>query len=123
MLYLLIKEKGKNKYYLECPEIYGVETWGSTHQTTLEKKRKYWYVEYWTAGNDYEDDVTESYRVNVVLETTDLQEVLNYVIKATGNDKAAVDSILEQAQEIYREYVAFENWATSRNYLGDFYND
>lgn len=111
MLYLLIKEKGKKKYHLECPEIYGAETWGTTHQTTLEKKRKYWYVEYWTAGNDYVDDVTESYRVNVVLETADLHEVLNYVIKATGNDKVVVNSILAQAQEIYSDYVAFEDWA------------
>lgn len=110
MVYLLIKEKGKKKYHLECPEIYGIETWGNTCQTTLEKKRKYWYIKYWSAGNDYIDGVNENLRVNVVLETTDLQEALNYVIKATGNNEAVVSSILAQAQEIYYEYVAFENW-------------
>ena len=49
MTYLLIKEKGKKKYRLECPEIYGIKTWGNTCQTTLEKKRKYWYIKYWAS--------------------------------------------------------------------------
>lgn len=111
-MYLLAKEN--DKYTLYCPDIYGIESWGMTSQTSLEKKRKYWYITHWTAGNDYVDDVTESYKLNVVLEAEELQTVLNYVITETGNDPAVIESILVQAQEIYHERVAFENWAADR---------
>jgi hypothetical protein len=85
-----------------------------TSQTSLEKKRKYWYITHWTAGNDYVDDITESYKLNVVLEAEELQTVLNYIITETGNDPEVIESILVQAQEIYHERVAFENWAADR---------
>lgn len=111
-MYLLAKEN--NKYTLYCPDIYGSESWGMTSQTSLEKKRKYWYITHWTAGNDYVDDVTESYKLNVVLEAEELQTVLNYIITETDNDPAVIESILVQAQEIYHERVAFENWAADR---------
>ena len=113
-MYLLVKEGKQFKLY--CPETFGLDTWGSRHQTSLEKKRKYWYVTNWAAGNDYIDDSEESYRLNVVLETPDLHEVMNYVIKNT-TDKARpiIESLLVQAQELYHERVAFEAWARSRN--------
>jgi hypothetical protein len=112
IMYLLAKEN--NKYTLYCPDIYGSESWGMTSQTSLEKKRKYWYITHWTAGNDYVDDITESYKLNVVLEAEELQTVLNYIITETGNDPEVIESILVQAQEIYHERVAFENWAADR---------
>lgn len=111
-MYLLAKEN--DKYNLYCPDSYGSESWGMTSQTSLEKKRKYWYITHWTAGNDYVDDVTESYKLNVVLEAEELQTVLNYIITETDNDPAVIESILVQAQEIYHERVAFENWAADR---------
>jgi hypothetical protein len=49
-----------------------------------------------------------------VLETSDLKEVLRYVIKATKNNRAAIESILVQAQNLYHDQVAFTSWATSR---------
>jgi vacuolar-type H+-ATPase catalytic subunit A/Vma1 len=110
--YLLAKEN--DRFTLYCPDIFGIETWGGTSQVSLEKKRKYWYINHWTAGNDYVDDVTESYKLNVVLEATDLQEVLNYIIKTTNSNQAAIESILVQAQELQNERVAFENWAALR---------
>jgi hypothetical protein len=112
MNYLLVKEQ--NKFKLYCPEIFGVETWGSHRQTSLEKKRKYWYINYWTAGNDYTDDSEESCRLNVVLETSNLKEVLKYVSKETKNNRAAIESILVQAQNLYHDQVAFTSWAASR---------
>ena len=116
-MYLLAKEN--NKFNLYCPDVFGLETWGHTSQTSLEKKRKYWYITHWTAGNDYVDDVEESYRLNVVLEAIELQEVLNYLIDKTDGDPTIIESILVQAQEIYHERVAFENWAASRGGTND----
>lgn len=112
MNYLVVQEKTKFKLY--CPETFGLETWGSTSQTSLEKKRKYWYISHWTAGNDYIEDSVETYRLNVVLETSNLREVLRYVIKATKNNRAAIESILVQAQNLYHDQVAFTSWAASR---------
>jgi hypothetical protein len=111
-MYLVVKEGQKFKLY--WPEVFGLETAGSRSQTNLEKKRKYWYITNWTAGNDYVDDEIESYKLNVVLEATTLREALSYVSKETKNSQSAIESILVQAQEIQNERVAFENWAARR---------
>lgn len=113
MRYLLVKEKS-GKFVLYCPDIFGSETWGLTTQVSLEKKKKYWYIHHWIAGNEWVEDENYDVRINVVLETTDLQEVINYVIEATCSNQADINSILVQAQEIYDEYTAFENWAKNR---------
>lgn len=111
-MYLLAKEN--NKFKLYCPDLFGIESWGERSQVSLEKKRKYWYITHWTSGNDYVDDMEESYRLNVVLEAVDLQSILNYIIRETNSNPAIIESILVQAQEIQNERVAFENWAASR---------
>ena len=111
-MYLLAKED--NKFKLYAPDLFGIKSWGARSQVSLEKKRKYWYITTWSAGDDYNDDTEESVRLNVVLEATDLQQIFNYIIKETNRNSAAIESILVQAQEIYHERVAFENWAASR---------
>lgn len=108
-MYLVAKEN--DKFTLYCPDIFGIESWGARSQVSLEKKRKYWYITTWSAGDEYTDDIEESVRLNVVLEATDLDQVVNYI---TGVCPAAIESILVQAQEIYHERVAFENWAADR---------
>ena len=112
-MYLVVKEN--NKFQLYCPDIYGCDTWGTRSQVSLEKKRKYWYITTWSAGNEYTDDIEESVRLNVVFEAAELQSVLNYVIRETNSSPVAIESILVQAQEIQNERVAFENWAASKS--------
>lgn len=108
-MYLLAKED--NKFKLYAPDLFGIESWGARSQVSLEKKRKYWYITTWSAGDDYNDDIEESVRLNVVLEAVDLDQVVNYIMRVCP---AVIESILVQAQEIYHERVAFENWAASR---------
>ena len=108
-MYLLAKEN--NKFKLYCPDLFGIESWGARQQVSLEKKRKYWYITTWSAGDDYNDDTEESVRLEVVLEAASLEQVVNYIMRVCP---AAIESILVQAQEIYHERVAFENWAASR---------
>lgn len=108
-MYLVAKEN--DKFTLYCPDLFGIESWGARSQVSLEKKRKYWYITTWSAGDEYSDDIEESVRLNVVLEATDLDQVVNYIM---GACPAAIESILVQAQEIYHERVAFENWAADR---------
>jgi hypothetical protein len=50
-----------------------------------------------------------------VLESTDIKEIVSYVSCNTKGNRAAISSILVKAQDIYNEYVAFENWVASRN--------
>ena len=108
-MYLVAKEN--NKFKLYAPDLFGIESWGARSQVSLEKKRKYWYITTWSAGDDYNDDTEESVRLDVVLEAVDLEQVVNYIMRVCP---AAIESILVQAQEIYHERVAFENWAASR---------
>lgn len=113
MKYLVVKEKS-GKFVLYCPDTFGIETWGMTTQLSLEKKKKYWYIHHWSAGNEWIEDENYDERLNVVLETTSLQEVLAYTIKETNNSRAAIESLLIQAQKIQNEYIAFANWAANR---------
>ena len=103
MKYLLAKEKG-NSFELYSPETFGMETWGMTSQTSLEKKNKYWYIHSWSAGNEWIEDINEEYKLNVVLETADLDEILRYVFI---HNKAEINHILQEAKEIYTNYFDF----------------
>ena len=80
MKYLLVKEKGKKQYSLYCPDVFGFETWGSSsYQVSLSKKRKCWYKEVWIAGNEWVDDENYQYKLNVVLDTADFDEIIRCV--------------------------------------------
>ena len=108
-MYLVAKEDDKFKLY--CPDLFGFESWGTRRQVSLEKGRKYWYIITRSVGDDSNDDTEGSVRLNVVLEATELEQVVNYIMKVCP---AAIESILIQAQELYHERVAFENWAADR---------
>lgn len=108
MLYLLIKEKG-NTFKLYSPDTYGVDTWGSNSQTSIVKKKKYWYINHWTAGNEWVDDEEYDSKLNVIKETADLDEIIRYVVAAT-NDRKIIENILIEAQNIYNTYIKFTLW-------------
>ena len=102
MIYLLVKEKSKKQYRLYCPNIFGIETWGSTSQDSLVKKKKYWYIHHWSAGSDWIDDINESYKLNVVMETSDLDAIIRYV--AIHNEKE-IEHLYKDARVIYNKYL------------------
>lgn len=105
MRYLLVKEKGNN-FKLYSPDTYGMETWGGLSQSSIVKKKKHWYINHWTAGNDWIDEINDSYKLNVILETSDLDEIIRYVV-ANNNDRELIEYILVEAQNIYNEYITF----------------
>lgn len=108
MIWLLVRHQ-RNKYSLYSPSTYGMETWGSTSQDSLEKKKKYWYASSWTAGNDYVDDRNFEYRLNVVLETTDISEIVRFMHQKNCS-KEQIKEILDKAQEEFENYIDFEKW-------------
>ena len=101
---LLLVKNGKNQYELLSPETYGMSTWGSNHQVSLTKKTKFWYIQSWTAGNCWVDDVTYETKLNVVKETSDMDEIFRYLIEHNVKE---IQPFFEETRKIYNEYIDF----------------
>lgn len=113
MRYLLVKEKDK-KFTLYSPEVFGIETWGdSYHQTSLEKKRKHWHIVNWYYGGICGDDEETSYKINVVVEDADLDNIIRYVIK---HNEKELEHILTDAQKIYNDYIEAQKYFLKNYY-------
>lgn len=82
MRFLLIKN-GDNSLQVLSPEVYGLDTWGSSSQESLEYKetKNKWVIHYWSDGGQWLEDTNEDIDLDVVLETTDFEEVIGYVRK------------------------------------------
>ena len=102
MKYLLVKEKEKRKYTVYSTATFGIDTWGSNSQTYLIKKKKYWYIHHWTAGNDWIEDEEYEYKLNVVQETADLDDIIHYLAKYNQKE---IKHIVEDAKKIYNDYL------------------
>ena len=104
---LLLVRNSKSSYSLFSPDTYGTDTWGMNSQRDLVKKRKHWYTTYWCGGNDYIDDYSEEDKVNVVLETKDIDEIVKYLY----NKKVkGITAILDEYAEIVKDYISIEKW-------------
>ena len=85
-----------------------MSTWGFSSQTSIKKKRKYWYIDSWSSGNSYVDDEYYSQRLNVVLETSDIDSIMDYIYKCNAPcQKQIIDS--------YKEIV--NDWGELELYL------
>jgi hypothetical protein len=107
MIYLLVKEKGKKQYSLYCPDTYGADSWGSTAQTSIIKKRKSWYINSWWAGNEWIEDEEDQIKLNVVLETSDFDEIFSYVKE---HNEKEIEHLIKEARDIYNDYLDLCEW-------------
>ena len=78
-MFLLLERHPGKRFSIYCPEIYGCESWGSLDQHSIVKKRTHWYFTHWSYRGEYQDDINEETRINIVLETEDFEEILEYV--------------------------------------------
>lgn len=108
MIWLLVRHQ-RNIYSLYSPSTYGMETWGMNSQRSLDKKQKHWYASSWTAGNEYVDDLYDECRLNVVVETTDISEIVRFMYQKKCS-KEQIKEILDKAQEEFKNYIDFEKW-------------
>ena len=106
MIYLLVKEKD-NTFKIYSPDTYGMETWGGSSQESIIKKKKYWYINYWSGGNDWIEDTNEDYKLNVILETPVLDDIIRY---ATLYNESEVEHLLVDAKKIFNDYIDFMLW-------------
>ena len=107
---LLLIKNSKTNYSLLSPDTYGMDTWGMDAQRTLEKKYKHWYTHYWRAGDEWVDDYEEEHRLNVVLETTNITEIIHYLYDHKA--KCFLNDILDTFKEIVDDYIDFAKWAS-----------
>ena len=88
---------------------YGNETWGSLYQKSIVKKRKNWYFEFWTAGNRFFDDEVFYQKLDVVFESNNVQDLLDYVVEHYPNDFERIKvSVLEQLNE-FNDFLKFRD--------------
>ena len=104
MIYLVTK---KGKVYI--PAVYGDDTWGSSAQDSLEKKRKHWYFVCWRSGYYDNPDYTEHIKLNVALETESLSEVMKF-LDGLKLSKEEYEKILDDIQEQIEKYLRFHKW-------------
>ena len=108
MVWLLVRDK-RNSYSLYSPSTYGMETWGSTSQDSIERKSKYWYFYTWRAGGDWQDDYKESIKINVVCESTNIDDILYYLAIHSAKPEV-IKQILDTAKKEFEAYVEFNKW-------------
>lgn len=116
MTLLLIGNNKKHNYEVLSPDTFGLSTWGCTSQESLEKKRKYWYFTYYTAGNDCVDDIYEEYKANVLLETSDVDAIFKY-IDEHNRDKVTEKKLKElfikavdDIEKIFKDWISIERY-------------
>lgn len=105
MTYLLTRHY--STFYLYSPDTYGMETWGSNDQDGIEKRGKSWYITSWRAGNEWLDDYEEEFKLNVVVETSNLSEVIRYVEEHNPKE---IKKIVDMAKEIIDNKLSFDSW-------------
>lgn len=86
---------------------YGNETWGGRHQKSIVKKRKYWYLESWTAGNYFFDDEVIYQKLDVVFESNTVQALLDYVEEHYPNDFEMIEASLTEQLEEFNDFLKF----------------
>lgn len=109
LLLLLIETYEKDRTMkLVSPNTYGMKTWGDcSSQRGIDNKNGKWYFEFWESGNECIEDYKEEVEINVFLQTTNLDDVLAYVLK--HNPKELQDILLE-AKKIFNDYIDFQSW-------------
>ena len=112
MTWLLTRDRRSN-FTLYCPSTYGMSTWGSDSQDSLEKKRKNWYICSWKAGNEWVDDDYYQYKINVVLETQDIDVIVRYLYEHNAKCQN-IKEILDEARKIFCQYISFQQWELDR---------
>lgn len=123
-LTFLLEENEDKTINLYCYETYGLDTAGMTSQEGLKKINNKWYVHYWCDGGQWLDDINEYYELNVILETQDKYELLNFVIQYYPNQLEEIEEkIKENEKEIkdwcgYFEKMNKEDWLYERLCVG-----
>lgn len=104
---LLVVEHDKSNIEVFSPENYGMETWGMSTQIGIDKKEDGWYTTYWSSGGKWLEDTYEEDKLNVLLETTDVGEVLTFIIQQENLTVEKMKELVEQIKEIFDDTLGW----------------
>lgn len=105
MLFLVV-DHGEGNIEVLSPENYGIDTWGMSTQESLKKKDNgCWYTTYWSDGGQWLEDTYEEDELNVLLETTDISEVLAFILKQENLSTEKLKEIITQIKEIFNDSI------------------
>lgn len=105
MLFLVV-DHGEGNIEVLSPENYGIDTWGMSTQESLKKKDNgCWYSTYWSDGGQWLEDTYEEDKLNVLLETTDISEVLAFILKQENLSTEKLKEIITQIKEIFNDSI------------------
>ena len=106
LTFLLVENEDKT-IDLYCPETYGMDTWGMTSQDSLKKKNDKWYAHYWCDGGQWLDDINEDYELNVIFETQDKYELLNFVIQYYPNQLEEFEEKIKENEKSIKDWCGY----------------
>lgn len=88
-------------------ETFGMETWGSSSQKSLEFKRKNWYIHYWQGGNNWIDDYNEDIKLDVIKTFSDVESCCEFFLSVFNQLK---DIDMEQRKWRESELTRVKKW-------------
>jgi hypothetical protein len=98
---LLVVEHEQGNIEVLSPENYGMETWGMLTQIGIDQKEDGWYTTYWSSGGEWLEDTYEEFKLNVLLETTDVDEVLTFILKQENLTIEKMKELVEQIKDVF----------------------
>lgn len=78
---------------------YGMDSWGSSSQVNIDRKRKNWYIHSWVAGNEWVEDYNEDIKLDVIKEFKNIEEVKKYI-----------DALQESLKDIEEQEKILNEW-------------
>lgn len=100
---LLVVEHEQGNIEVLSPENYGMETWGMSTQIGIDQKEDGWYTAYWSSGGEWLEDTYDENKLNVLLETTDVDEVLTFILKQENLTIEKMKELVKQIKEILND--------------------
>ena len=105
MIFLVV-DHGEGNIEVLSPENYGMDTWGMSTQEGIKKKDDgCWYTTYWLDGGRWLEDTYEEDKLNVLLETTDVSEVLTFILQQEDLTIEKMKKLVEQIKEIFNDSI------------------
>lgn len=105
MIFLVV-DHGEGNIEVLSPENYGMDTWGMSTQEGIKKKDDgCWYTTYWSDGGQWLEDTYEEDKLNVLLETTDVEEVLTFILQQENLTIEKMKKLVEQIKEIFNDSI------------------
>lgn len=100
---LLVVEHEQGNIEVLSPENYGIKTWGMSTQIGIDQKEDGWYRTFWSSGGEWLNDTYDENKLNVLLETTDVGEVLTFILKQENLTVEKMKELIEQIKGIFND--------------------